>query len=104
MLSSGGCIPELPERRFAWSGLQIQLRFFVLQKHYSVQRLRQHSGHHVAKDVRQTFIAALMEIGQKIVVHADQVEDGGVQIVQVNSINDGFKTEFVNFTVGRAAF
>ena len=35
---------------------------------------------------------------------ARQVENCGVQVMQMDSIDDGFKTEFVSFTVGRVAF
>src|SRR5207244_2777245 len=44
---------------------------------------------HLAKNICQAKVAAGVAVGELLVVQAEQVQDGGVQIVHVNLIFDG---------------
>lgn len=57
----------------------------------------------VSIDIRQAVVATLMEVGQSRVIHAHQVEDGGVEVVDMDAIGDGGEAEFVGFAVGLAS-
>ena len=54
-------------------------------------------------DVGETEVAAAVAIGQTLVVEAHQVENGGVQIVDVNASFDGVVAEVVGGAVDVAA-
>lgn len=43
---------------------------------------------HVAVDVGQAIVAALEAVSETLVVEAEQVENGGVQVVDVNRVLD----------------
>ena len=45
-----------------------------------------------------------MEICQSLVIKPHQVEDGGVQVVQMNFVFYRFKSKFVGGAMGNAAF
>ena len=49
----------------------------------------------IAADVGQPLLAALEEIRQLAVVQAEQLEDRGVQVVDVHAVLDGAEAEFV---------
>ena len=51
--------------------------------------------------VGQAEVAAGVAVGERFVVEAQQVEDGGVQVVDVDRLLDGFEAEFVGGAVGR---
>ena len=54
--------------------------------------------------IRQSIIAAAEAIGQFFVVDAHQVQDGGVQVVDVDFVVLGVPAEFVGGAVCHAAF
>ena len=58
--------------------------------------------HDLAGHVGQAKIAAVEAIGQLRVIHAQQVQDRGVQIVDADAIDRGLEADFVGFAVMRA--
>jgi hypothetical protein len=58
----------------------------------------------VAVDVGQPEIAALEAVGQPLVVEAQQVQDGGLQVVDVDLVPSDAETQLVGFPVRIAAF
>src|SRR5207237_8140233 len=56
--------------------------------------------HDAAGNVCQPVIPAPVEVGQQLVVHAHQVQDAGVQIVDVDLVLDGGVAEVVGGAVG----
>src|SRR5438552_789196 len=57
----------------------------------------------VSVDVRQALVAALMEVGQFLVIEAQAVQDGGVDVVDVGLVLDGLEAELVGGAVADAA-
>ena len=55
--------------------------------------------HHLAGDVGQAEVAALEAVGQPLVVDAEQVQDRGVQVVDVDGVLDGVVAEVVGLAV-----
>ena len=55
-------------------------------------------------DVGEAEVSALGAVGEFFVVEAEEVEDGGVEVVDVDFVFDGVEAEFVGFSVGEAAF
>ena len=53
-----------------------------------------------AVDVGQAEVAAGVAVGELRVVEAEQVQDGGVQVVDVDRVLDGLEAEFVGRAVG----
>ena len=49
----------------------------------------------VAADVGQPHVAALEQVGQLAVVQAEELEDRGVEVVDVHAVLDGAEAEFV---------
>src|SRR5205823_12966365 len=66
-------------------------------------RSRDEIAHHPAVDVGQSVFAALKPISQPLVVQAEQVQDGRVQVVDVDGILRHCEAELVRATVGMAA-
>ena len=63
--------------------------------------LRQNSLHHVPRHVGQAEIAAAVAIGQLGVIDAQQMQDGGVQIVRMDGLVHRLEAEIVGRAVGR---
>src|SRR5207245_1343823 len=59
---------------------------------------------HLSMNVGQAIIAALEPEGEFGVLQAEEVKDGGVQIVDVDFVFDRVETEFVGFAVNDARF
>ena len=57
----------------------------------------------LAADVGQPVVAAVVEIGETLVVEADQVQDRGVQVVDVGLVRRWRSAEFVGRADGHAA-
>ena len=60
--------------------------------------------YHFAGDVGQAEVATGVAIGQPGMVEAEQVQDGGVEVVDVDGAFDGAVAELVGGTVDVAAF
>ena len=58
----------------------------------------------VAFDVGQTEVPARVAVGEAFVVEAEEVEDGGVQVVDVDFVLDGAEAEVVGRAVGMPPF
>ena len=56
--------------------------------------------HDVAVDVGQAEVAAVVAEGEPFVIQAQQVQDGGVEIVMRDPVLDGVHAEFVGGAVG----
>ena len=63
----------------------------------------QNRADHFAAHVGQPEVAALEAVGQPRVVDAQQVQDRGVQVVDVDRVLDGGVAELVGLAVGDAA-
>ncbi len=61
--------------------------------------LSQDLTHDVAMHVGQAEIAAAVAIRQPLVVEAHEVQNGGVQVVDVDAVLDGCDAEFVGGAV-----
>lgn len=55
-----------------------------------------------AVDIGQAEVTALEAIGELLMVDPQTVEDGGVQVMDVNRILDHVVTEVIGLTVGEA--
>src|SRR6476660_2812468 len=58
----------------------------------------------LAVDVGEAEIAARIAIGETLVVKTHELQDGGVQVVDVHRILGGTEAEFVGRSVGLATF
>ena len=63
---------------------------------------RENRLRHRAVDVRQAEVAAGVAVGELLVVQAEEVQDDGVQVVDVGLVFDGFAPVVVGGTVGDA--
>ena len=63
--------------------------------------LRQNPVHHFAGHVGQPEVAALVAVGEPLVVDAQQVQHRGVQVVDVHDVVDGVVAELVGRAVAR---
>ena len=63
---------------------------------------RQHPLHYVPVNVREAIAPALMFERQPFVVQAEQVEHGGLKIVDMDLVLDGVEPEFVRSAVAEA--
>ena len=59
---------------------------------------------HLTGHIGQPEVTAGITVGEAFVIDAQQVQNRGVQIVDVDSIMDGAKTEVVRFAVRHATF
>ena len=57
-----------------------------------------------AADVGEAEVAAGVAVGEAFVIEAEEVEDGGVEVVDVDGVHGGAEAEFVGGSVGGAAF
>ena len=64
---------------------------------------RHHLLDHLAVDVGQAEVAAGVAVGELLVVEAEQVQDRGVQVVDVDLVLDGGEAELVGGAVDVAA-
>jgi len=53
----------------------------------SCDALRQDASHHIAGDVGEAEVAALVVIREPLVVQAEQVKDRGLEVVDVNGVS-----------------
>ena len=58
----------------------------------------------VAVHVGETEVASLMAIGQAFVVDSEEVETGGVKVVDVNFVFNDSETKLVRCSIGESAF
>ena len=58
--------------------------------------------YHVAMDVGQSIVTPLEMIGQLLVIQAQQMQNGSLQIVNMHRVLDDGKTEFVGLAVGES--
>src|SRR5207247_808732 len=66
-------------------------------------RSRQNFLHHTTINVRQPKVATGISIGELLVVEAEQVQNGRVQIVDVYFVLDRFEPEFIRRAINCAA-
>ena len=64
--------------------------------------LRQQFAHDLAVDVGEAEVAAGVAEGEALVVEAEEVEDGRLQVVDVDGIHLGFEAELVRRAIDRA--
>jgi hypothetical protein len=55
-------------------------------------------------DVGQAEIPACVVVSKPLVIEAEEVENGGMKIVNVNGIFDSLETEFIGSPINLAAF
>ena len=65
--------------------------------------LRQNWAHHFAGDVGEAEVAAGVAVGEAFVVEAQQVEHGGVQVVDAHGVLDRAEPELVGGAMSHAA-
>ena len=58
----------------------------------------------MAVDIGEAEVSAGVAVGELFVVEAHEVENGGVEVVDVDFVFDGGKAEFVGGAVGETAF
>ena len=61
------------------------------------------SLHHLARHIGQAVVAARVAVGEPLVVDAEQVQDRGLQIVDVDGVLDDVVAEVVGAAVDVAA-
>src|SRR6266496_2587659 len=64
---------------------------------------RDHFLDHLAVNVGQTEIAAVVAVGELFVIETEQVENGGVEIVNVDFVFHGAIAEFIGDAISLAA-
>ena len=64
--------------------------------------LSQQSVHDVAVDIGEAVVPALEAEGELLVIHAEQVEDGGLEIVDVHLVTGDGEAELVGLAVNGA--
>src|SRR5262245_48152898 len=67
------------------------------------RQLRHDLPHDLPMHIGQPEVAAAVAEGELLVVEADEVEDGGVEVVDVDAVFDGLVAEFVGGAVDVAA-
>ena len=65
---------------------------------------RQDVLHDMAVDVGEAEVSAGVAVGELFVIETHEVENGGVEVVDVDFVFDGCEAEFVGGAVGHAAF
>jgi hypothetical protein len=60
---------------------------------------RQHLGDHLAFHVREAALDAVVLEGEALEVEAEEVEDGGVEVVERMDVLHGFLAEFIGLAV-----
>ena len=68
----------------------------------TAHRSGNHPFDHLAGDVGEPVVAPLVLVGQAFVVDAQKVEDGGVEVVDVDAVGGDAVAERVGCAVGRA--
>ena len=58
--------------------------------------------HHVPVHIGQTEVAAFVTESELFVVHAEEVQDSGVEVMHVNLLLDRVLAEFVGFTINQS--
>ena len=66
--------------------------------------MRHNFLNHFARHIRQSKIATRVTIGQSFVVDSHQMQNRGMQIMNVNAIVNGAESKFISFTIRLAAF
>ena len=56
----------------------------------------------MSRHVCQPVVATLETVGQALVIDAEKVQNGGLEVVDVNRIDDGIEAEVVGGAVGDA--
>jgi hypothetical protein len=59
---------------------------------------------HPAVDVGQSKVASGVAEGELLVIESEQVEDRGMEVVDVDFVFDGLEAEFIRGAMDRAAF
>ena len=65
---------------------------------------QQNLPHHAAIQIRQAHVPAPEAIRELFVIETEQVQHGGVPVVDMDFAGDGFVAVFVGFTVGDTTF
>ena len=68
------------------------------------KRLSEESGDYFAGDIGEPIIAAFVAVDELLMIDAEEVEHGGVEIMNVGGIADDIVAEVVGFAVHRAWF
>ena len=66
---------------------------------YVALRLRQNFCQQVAGDVGEAVAAAVVHVGQALVVDAEEVEHRGVEVMDRDGIDGGAVADFVGFAI-----
>ena len=64
-----------------------------------VRRLRQNRADDLATNIRQSEVAALVAVGEALVVDAELVQDRGMQVMDVDDVLGGMIAKFVGRAV-----
>ena len=70
--------PFVPRKEPAFAERKPTLIFKHVLRHGG---LSQDAAHHIARDVRQSFVSTLMEVGQAFVIESHQMQDGRMNVV-----------------------
>jgi hypothetical protein len=77
---------------------------FTFQRNEYVEHpLCKDGGKNLAADIGEAKTPAVVHVSKERVIDSDNVQDGGVQIVYIDSIDDGSKTDFIGLTEADAA-
>ena len=79
-----------------------QLPAFCLWNCFTDKTAKQNLLHHIAMHIRQPEVAALEAVGQPGVLQAEQVQDGRLQVVDVDRILADVEAKLVGSAVGEA--
>ncbi len=63
----------------------------------------QNLSHHIPSNISQPLVSAFVEEGEAFVVEAEDVQDCGVEVMDVDGVFGGAEAEVVGGAVGQAA-
>jgi len=52
-----------------------------------------------SRDIRETIAPGVVEIGQSLVIHAQEVKHGCVKVINAHAVFHGFVADFIRFAV-----
>src|ERR1035437_8818500 len=92
---------------FRWYSLRILMVFcpcgslaHTLSPTVGLRRSGQQLGDHFAFDISQAEVASLEAVGELGVIKPEQMEQGGMQVVDVDLVLGDMEAEFIGFTQG----
>ncbi len=79
-------------------------RWLLFKQRLTSPTSRQDLVDHAAAEVGEAVVAAVVAVGEFFVIEAEEVEEGGVEVIHVDFVFDGFVAELIGGAVVDAGF